>query len=231
MKLAIMQPYLFPYIGYYQLAYHVDKFIFFDDVNYIKKGFINKNAIQTINGRLNFTYPVNQVSQNRLINQHYFSDTNQKLLATLEQTYKKSPYFDNIMPLIYSVINHSDKNVSSLASKSIIDVFSYLDIEFIYDYSSNFNYDNFGDGENKILSLCKINNASSYINPIGGISLYHHEIFDKENINLKFIKSDNISYQQFNNKNKFEQNLSMIDLLMNHSKEKVVDLLKMYTLN
>ena len=69
MKLAIMQPYLFPYLGYFQLIAAVDKFVFYDDVNFIKNGWINRNRL-LISGKVNYiTIPLSGASSFLKINQ------------------------------------------------------------------------------------------------------------------------------------------------------------------
>lgn len=229
MILAVMQPYLFPYIGYYQLAYHCDMFIFYDDVNYIKGGYINRNNILTRNGKQLFTIPVNQASSFKKINELEFSNNIKKVLATIQQAYSKSPNFELIYPIIEKVLLSDDRNVAKITSNSIIEVFKYLELPFNYEYSSNIDYDRELDAKNKLFSFCKLYNAKKYVNTPGGKNLYNKDEFKKNNIELGFIETDNIIYTQFNN-DKFESNLSIIDLLMNLSKDKILSILNKYHL-
>jgi hypothetical protein len=214
MKLAVMQPYLFPYIGYYQLAFNSNLFVFFDDVNFFKKGYINRNNIITNTGKQLFTLPVKKASQNRKINEHYYSDDTIKILSSIKQSYSKSPYFNDVYPIIENVLNSEDRNVSILNATSILCVFQYLNIEFKNVFSSFLNYDRNVDGEGKIIDICNVLNASEYINAIGGKDLYHKDSFIKQGINLGFISACDITYKQFNNSSDFESNLSIIDILM-----------------
>ncbi|MCS6727082.1 WbqC family protein, partial [Proteus mirabilis] len=125
-----------------------------------------------------------------------------------------------------------NRNVSNIASKSIIEVFRYLDIDFKYNYSSKIHYNRNNDknAKDKLIELCKIYKCDYYINSIGGKKLYKKEEFLSNRIFLNFIKPKEVVYQQFNNKN-YEPNLSMIDILMNNSKNEVKKLLNEYILD
>lgn len=232
MILAVMQPYLFPYIGYYQLAYHSDIFIFYDDVNYIKGGYINRNRIQTRNGPQLFTIPIVKSSSFKKINELYFQEDIRKVLLSISQSYSKAPYFSSVYPVIEKILTDKNRNVSNIASKSIIEVFRYLDIDFKYNYSSKIHYNRNNDknAKDKLIELCKIYKCDYYINSIGGKKLYKKEEFLSNRISLNFIKPKEVVYQQFNNKN-YEPNLSMIDILMNNSKNEVKKLLNEYILD
>ena len=134
MTLAIMQPYIFPYIGYYQLAGAVDKFVFLDDVNYINKGWINRNNI-LINGQANlFTIPLKDASQNKLINEVEVSEGkwSEKLLRTIEMAYKKAPCFSDAFPVINEVLSSEERLIGNLAKKSVQSVSDYLQLPTTY---------------------------------------------------------------------------------------------------
>lgn len=228
MILAVMQPYLFPYIGYYQLAYHSDMFIFYDDVNYIKKGYINRNNIITKNGPYLFTLPIKGASQNKLIRELYFTEETNKILATIEMTYSKSKYFNNIYPIIEKIFNNKERQVSKITSQSIIKVFEYLGLTIDYKFSSKINYNRENNAQEKIYDLCKIHKADNYVNASGGIELYDKNEFKKRNIKLNFINSIPTPYSQINSK-EFIKNASMIDILMNCNKDEIINQLNNYT--
>ncbi len=104
MNIAVMQPYIFPYLGYYQLVHAVDTFVFFDDVNFIMKGWINRNRILQQNEPFKFTVPLIKASQNRLINAIEISDYNRwksDFLKSIEHSYKKAPEFSSIFPWLH----------------------------------------------------------------------------------------------------------------------------------
>lgn len=116
MKLAIMQPYFFPYIGYFQLIHAVDKFIILDDVNYINRGWINRNKI-IINGEAKwFTLSLDKASQNKLIKEINISSKDvfhEKLLKTLKIFYGKAPYFNQVYDLLNKLFKIENYNLSS----------------------------------------------------------------------------------------------------------------------
>ncbi|WP_318443298.1 WbqC family protein [Photobacterium leiognathi] len=228
MKLAVMQPYLFPYIGYYQLAYCSDMFVFYDDVTYIKNGYINRNSVLTKNGRQLFTLPVNNASSFTLIKDLDFSNNVKKILSSIQQAYSKAPYFSDVYPIVEKILKSENRNVAYMTSQSIIEVFKYLEVDFKYTYSSLVEYDNTQDAKNKLYQFCDIFNSNEYINTIGGKELYHKDDFIEQGINLGFISCCDIKYKQFNNNSDFESNLSMIDILMNENKKNIKEVLSRF---
>lgn len=227
MKLGIMQPYLFPYIGYFQLINAVDKFIIFDDVNYINKGWINRNRILLNGQEYMFTIPLNKASQNKLINEIDLSSDwkwKEKLLKTIETAYKKAPLFKLVYPLIERIITFEDRNLSIFISNSLEQICIYLDIKTqIISSSLQYNTTNL-KGQKKILEICHSEQATVYINPVGGLEIYQKEVFEKMHIKLMFLQSKPINYDQFNNE--FLPFLSIIDLMMFNGKDKISGYLK-----
>lgn len=234
MKIAIMQPYLFPYIGYWQLINAVDKFIIFDDVNYIRRGYINRNNI-LVNGKpYRFTIPVKMASQNKLIKEMKLDFDNmakQRFLQTIRYAYHKAPYYANVFFLIESIIMNPQDDLTQYIYKSLKDICSYLKINTEFYFSSQIQKDNGLRGEDKIIEICKKLQGDVYINPSGGRELYHQECFNKENISLFFLDAqlDKIVYNQ--NTDKFEKNLSIIDILFYNDREEIYEFLKKYKLN
>ena len=228
MKIAIMQPYLFPYIGYWQLINAVDKFIIFDDVNYINKGYINRNKILAGGKPYQFTLQLVGASQNKLINQIQVGKNSKKILKALEQSYKKSTYFNIVFPLIKEILNQNEKNLSKFIGYSLKKISNYLDIETSFIYSSEIEKNNHLRNQDKIINICQMLNATHYINPINGKRLYDKELFAKNNIKLNFINTKSISYQQFNYE--FTSFLSIIDVLMFNNKDYIKSLLNLFEL-
>lgn len=234
MKLAIMQPYFFPYIGYFQLVAAVNKFVIYDDVNFIKGGWINRNNV-LINKKSNlFTVPLNKASSNTLINEtkinlKFYNIWKVKFLRSLEQSYKKSPYFAEVYNLIENVLEINENDlISELAVNSIKNVSDYLQLDTeICKTSGNYN-NKTKSGQERVLDICGIEKASQYINPIGGIELYSKNTFKENGIVLNFIKSKPIIYSQFDND--FSPWLSIIDVLMFNSISQVNKMVKQYEL-
>jgi hypothetical protein len=220
MRLAIMQPYFFPYIGYFQLIKAVDKFIFYDDVNFIKNGWINRNRI-LINNRASYiTVQLKDASSFKPINCIEFTDNREKLKMSIEQAYKKAPHFDSAWPVINTCLDLKTKSISELAIYSVEQVSRYLNLDTHFETSSR-RYAKTKDLKKteRLKEICRINNASQYINPIGGTELYTKDDFVTFGINLCFIKSKKIEYMQ--NKAEFVPWLSIIDVMMFNSPEKV----------
>ncbi len=228
MKLAIMQPYLFPYIGYFHLIDAVDLFLIYDDVAYIKRGFVNKNSIASPSGSANFTVPVLGASQNKLFSELQFSKEVDKVLKTFEYSYSKAPYFENVFPIVYETLNFPDRSIASICKRGFEEIFSYLNIEKTFRKTSEIDYDRSVNARDRLISLCNIFGANKYINAPGGRKLYKKQDFAEAGIDLQFVDSLAVEYRQAG-KN-FIPNLSIIDVLMNCSPEEVKFLLVRYEL-
>lgn len=228
MKIAIMQPYFFPYLGYWQLLGAVDKFVIYDDVNYFRKGFINRNSI-LVNGRSSLiTLELKGASQNKKINNIEVGANSGKILKTIEYSYKKSVFFESIFPLILKIINNNEDNLAKYLSYSLDEISSYLELETKIYLSSKINKNNALKGEDKILAICESLGAKVYINSIGGTDLYKKENFFRKDIDLRFLKPEPLSYKQYSKS--FIPNLSIIDVLMFNSKEDIKLMLTKYFL-
>lgn len=233
MKLAIMQPYLFPYIGYFQLINAVDKFVIYDDVNFIKQGWINRNNILVQGKALLFTVPLENASSFAKINevqlhQKLYQNWKVKFIRTIEQSYKKAPFFNQVFPLIKQILESNTQYISVLATESIVDVCQYLGITTTIVKTSCIYNNSSLSGKERVIDICRIEEAKQYINPIGGIELYDKDYFLEKGIVLNFIKSKPVSYQQFNND--FAPWLSIIDILMFNSPSEILEMTDQYEL-
>jgi hypothetical protein len=229
MKLAVMQPYLFPYIGYFQLIYAADLFLIYDDVSYIKQGYINRNSLLSPNGATRFTVPVPGASSNKLISDLQFSMDVTKVLKTVKQSYSKAPYFETVFPLIREILEHENRSIASICMKSYQAIFSYLRLDKHFKKTSDVNYDRTDTARDRLIALCHQFEADCYINAPGGRSLYAKSDFAEHGIELKFIDSLPVEYDQGGGE--FVPNLSIIDVLMHCTPEKVVSLVTQYELN
>jgi len=229
MKLAIMQPYFFPYIGYFQLVNAVDKFVLYDDVSFINRGWINRNRI-TINGKANYiTVNLQGASQNRLINEIGIIDNKAKLKKTILLAYRKAPLFEQFWPIIEDVFNYQTETISELAAFSVIKTFEYVGLTTVFEFSSQ----NYADTINlrkdeRLIKICKRNNATEYINPIGGTELYTKNQFAQHGIKLHFLRTNPLQYRQFGHS--FIPNLSIIDVMMFNTIEQIHEMLDNFEL-
>jgi WbqC-like protein family len=230
-KLGIMQPYLFPYIGYFQLINAVDKFVVYNDVSFIKQGWINRNNI-LVNGRpFLFTIPVKNISSYSLIREvevSYDIEWRSKLLKTIQESYRKAPYFKNAFQIIENTFYTKEQYISRLATKSILEIAKYLEIETELQESSAIYQNNGLRSQARVIDICKKELTSQYINPIGGNKLYCKDVFKDHGLQLNFIKTCPLKYNQF--KSNFVGNLSIIDVLMFNSPSEVSMMLKEYEL-
>ena len=231
MKVGIMQPYFFPYIGYWQLINCVDKYVIYDDVNFIKSGWINRNRILINDNPRYINLPLVGSSPNKLINEISISDNKnllKKVLRSIEFSYKKAPYLRDSYELFESIILYDERNLAKWLENSIKSICKYLDINTEIIISSNINKNNQLKSVEKVLNICEVLGANEYINAIGGQSLYSKEEFMSQNINLYFLKTDEIIYEQFNGIK--IPNLSIIDVMMFNSKDDIKKMLDKYTL-
>ena len=231
MKIAVMQPYFFPYVGYFHLVNAVDKFIILDDVNYINRGWINRNRI-LVNGKQHlFTLPLKEVSQNKLINEIELlgdSKWQNNFIKTILFNYKRAPNFEPVYNLILDILKNENTNISKFVGNSIIKVSQYLHLNPEFAYSSDIIKSNNYKGQDKLIEICKLLGADNYINSFGGLKLYTKSDFEEYLVTLKFLKSNIIPYNQ--DQKAFVPNLSIIDVLMYNSPEELKQQLASYEL-
>lgn len=227
MKLGIMQPYFMPYIGYFQLMKAVDKYVVYDDVNYIKGGWANRNHI-LINGEKEmFTVTLQKASPNKLFNEIVIGDDFKKLMKTLQMNYSRAINFDQTMVLMERSISFPNKQLAVFIANSFREILSYLSVETEILMSSEIPKDNSLRGKDKIIQICEILGADTYYNAVGGKNLYDQEEFREHGITLNFVDSLPQVYSQLHTR-EFVSGLSMIDVLMNNTKDKVNSLLESY---
>lgn len=224
MRLGVMQPYFFPYLGYFQLINLVDHFVLYDDVTYIKGGFINRNRIINKFAVTSWTMCLNHSSSNKLINEiTYIKKTWIKLLKTLQQNYAKAPNFDIIYPMICDIAKSEVETISELNYVAIKTICDFLEIDTPIYLCSELAIPKLGRTE-RLIAICKGLNCDTYINAEGGKKLYSKEEFKRHNVNLYFIRMTPTPYKQYSDMP--HDYLSIIDVLMFNSKEKVQEYLE-----
>jgi len=215
MKLAIMQPYLFPWIGYFQLMNSVEKFVIYDDVSSSDRRWINRNKVLVNNQEHVFTIPLQQAGHRTLIKDLKLTAGGKwktKLLKTFEQSYAKSPHFETVFPLILKVIQLESEYIKDWHLKSFELINNYLGIKTVLVESSSA-YDNQElMGQDRVLDICIKDNVSHYINTIAGKNLYDENSFSEHKIKLSFLETETVKYKQYCNR--FFPFLSIIDVMM-----------------
>ncbi|GHV20468.1 hypothetical protein FACS189494_04270 [Spirochaetia bacterium] len=228
MKVGIMQPYFLPYLGYWQLIKAVDTYVVYDDVNYIVRGWINRNNL-LINGEKKlFTISLKEASRNKLINAIEIVDDFSSFTKMVQHNYVKAPYYKEAMELSQQIISYDRSSLSLFITNSIKVINNYLNIETKTILSSSLDKDNSLKGKDKIISICKLLNTTDYYNAIGGQELYDKEEFLTHGISLYFLKTNISPYKQFSND--FVSGLSILDVMMFNSKEDINKMLDNYEL-
>lgn len=231
-KTAIMQPYFMPYIGYWQLIKSVDEFIVYDNIQYTKKGWFNRNRILNGDSDRLFTIPLKKDSDYLTVAERYLSDDSPKeikrLLQIIQNTYRKAPQYAEVYPIIEGCFTCDKTNLFEYIYNSIKIICDYLEIDTKITISSTVDIDHSLKAEQKVMALCKATDTDVYINAIGGVELYDKAEFAASGLNLQFIKSKPIEYAQFGNA--FVPWLSIIDVLMFNDKATVQKMLEMYDL-
>lgn len=231
MTLAIMQPYFLPYIGYFSLMKAVDRFVVYDDVAFINRGWVNRNQI-LLNGKAHlFTIPLREASQNKKIRDIALDESTrwrEKLLRTVEQGYKKAPHFAPAYSLLAQVLQTPAGTIADLALAGLRAVNEYLGLRTEVVPTSTEYENSHLKAQERILDICRREGASRYVNPVGGMELYDKPTFAAAGIELFFIQSENVEYPQFGGD--FVPWLSILDVLMFNSPAQVHALLDRYAL-
>ena len=223
-----MQPYFMPYIGYWQLMAAVDTYVVYDDVNYIKGGWVARNNI-LLNGQKHmFTITLNGASPNKLFNEITIKDDFKKFSRLIESAYRKAPYHAEVSTLLEKIYNYENKSLGAFMMNSFQVVLDYLGIDTKLILSSTIAKDNSLRGKDKVKHICHLLGADTYYNAIGGQELYDKNDFKADGIDLYFVQTNLTPYVQLSNE--FAPGLSMIDVLMCNGKEGTKKLLNEYTL-
>jgi len=231
MKIGIMQPYFIPYLGYFQLMNAVDQFVIYDNIQYTKKGWINRNRL-LINGKDEYiTLQIKKDSDYLNVDQRSLADAfetdKNKLLRKIDQAYKKAPMYPEVMPILHEIMNFNEKNLFQFILNTIKVINRYLNIQTPIVISSQVDIDHQNlKAQDKVLAICKALSGTEYINPIGGVELYQRKDFLKEGLQLHFIKTRVVPYPQFNND--FIPFLSIIDVMFFNDKTMMSRLLLEY---
>ncbi len=231
MKLAVMQPYFLPYLGYFQLMSAADLFVVYDDVHFIKGGWINRNRI-LLSGRPHFiTVPLLGASPNRRIREIRLAPRRtwrEKMLKTIAQAYQSAPHFDKVFPLLRAVIEFPAEHLADFLFHSLVRLKEHLNLATQLVASS----DRYGNenlkAEERVLDICRQEKADIYVNAPGGRALYDDAAFSEHGVQLQFLESQPHEYLQ--GTKAFWPSLSIVDVLMFNSRAQIAALLACYAL-
>jgi WbqC-like protein len=232
MKLAIMQPYLFPYLGYFQLIHAADKFVFYDDVNFIKNGWINRNRLLLNGSPHYFTVPLSGASPFTAIDEIEFEPGERwkrKVRTTFEQAYTGAKHRDDGLRLLDSVLALSTTSIADLARGSVLLVMEHVGLQRdVVNTSRGYGNDAL-KGQDRILDICRREAATTYINLPGGRGLYDAGVFRTAGVDLRFVESQFPPYSQ--GAGAFVPGLSILDAVMHCPPAEIRGMLERYALN
>ena len=241
MKFGIMQAYLLPYIGYFQLIDYVDEFMIYEHVSFRKKSWITRNRIldKGSNTPININVPIIKQSSAKTIGETFINDTTNwrsKILNLIFYNYKKTPFFESIYPIIESIILTKSPTIHYYNSHAIKKISEVLDINTPIKTNNNSSIEdnlsylslqnNVEKKTQRIFEICMKEQADTYVNPIGGMELYDKMQFQENGIQLKFTQTLPFTYPQFNDE--FNPHLSIVDVLMHNGIEGTKVLLQNY---
>ena len=231
MRVSIMQPYFFPYLGYFQLISSSDVFIIYDNIKFTKKGWINRNRILVNGHDALFSLPLKKASDFLDVRERELSEAfdRAKLLSQFAGAYGKAPQFATAFREISAIVSHPATNLFDYIHNSVIRVCAYLGIRTKIVVSSTLPIEHQNNkAQDKVIALCKALNATEYLNPIGGAELYDRAAFRGAGLDLFFLKMGDVRYPQFNDA--FVPSLSIIDVMMFNSVERIYELLPQHAL-
>ena len=216
-----MQPYFFPYIGYFQLIGAVDLFIVYDNIKYTKKGWINRNRILEGGKDAVFSIPLRGDSDTLNVRDRALAaDFNRaKLLNKVRSAYARAPYFADVYPMIERSVHYENQNLFSFLHHALICTCRHLGLTTPIQVSSAIDIDHSLKSQEKVIALAKAVGAVTYVNAIGGVDLYDGQEFASRGLDLKFIRSKPLVYPQFGSS--FVPWLSIVDVLMFNPLERV----------
>lgn len=225
MNLAIMQPYLLPYIGYFQLIDAVDRFVVYDNIKYTKKGWINRNRMLKNGTDSVFTVPLQHGSDTLEVRERSIAkDFNKiKLLNQFLESYRRAPQFQSVWPMLQRIVLNEQPSLFHYLHEAIAQVCSLLGISTNIVISSTVDIDHNLKAQDKVLAICEKLGAKRYINAIGGQELYSTAPFQERGVELRFLQSHAIQYEQFGHP--FVPGLSIIDVMMFNRPDTIRDLL------
>lgn len=225
-RIAIMQPYFLPYIGYFQLMAAVDLFIVYDNIKYTKKGWINRNRILRDGADTLISLPLKAGADSLHVRERELAADFDpgKLLRQVAGAYRHAPGFAETLPLVERILGYPDRNLFGFLHHSMVETCRHLGIASQVEVSSTFAIDHGLKAQEKVLALCAAAGAETYVNAIGGTDLYSSSAFRARGVELRFLKPRPFEYHQFGGT--FVPWLSIIDVLMFNSKQATAEAIR-----
>lgn len=230
--IGVMQPYLFPYLGYFQLIATTDAFVLCDDLQYVKSSWINRNRVLCDGQPKLISFPLKKASHLGTIRERSLCDDFDKeaaaLLRRISHLYTRAPYRDDVLPLLKEILEYPDRNLAAFNENSIRRICRYLGITTPICCASELNLEPHLDMQERVIQTVEKMRGELYINPVGGMELYCPAAFRERGLQLRFLQMNDFSYPQF--KEPFVPALSIIDVMMFNSRQDVHDMLDRFSL-
>lgn len=209
-----MQPYLFPYLGYFQLLAAVDEFVVYDNIQYTKKGWINRNRFLQNGKDVMFSVPLAKDSDYLDVRDRRIADAYEpaSLLGRFAGAYAKAPHYAEVRPLLEDVFAQDERNLFAFLHHGLVRTAAHLGVTTTIRVSSTVAVDHGLSGQDKVLALCSALGATTYVNAIGGVELYSRSDFAARGVELRFLQPLPVEYEQLGQP--FVPWLSIIDVLM-----------------
>ena len=231
MKLGVMQPYFFPYLGYFQLIDAVDVFVFYTDVNFVKQSWMNRNSILGRDGKLLFSIPLSNGKSGVKIHDVQISQKREvwekKFMRTLEYSYRKAANYEVGYELVRECFSFQGASLAEFNVHSVVTLCQWMGINTKIVQSSEGYQNRERERVSRLIDICQKEGADCYVNSPGGRSLYTQEDFQQSDIKLRFLEPKLKEYPQSEQKS-FVEGISIIDLVMNIRAEEVKALLSGY---
>jgi hypothetical protein len=228
---AVMQPYLLPYVGYFQLVRLADEFVLHDDVQYIKGGWINRNRMLVNGASAWFTLSVRHADHALPICERQWHDAkreSQALLRRFDAAYRRAPHCAEVMPIIRAALAFPSDNVADSLAHCLGVVCHHLGLTTHVRSSRTLGLGPALAGQDRVLEICARLGATAYVNLPGGVDLYDPAAFGVRGLKLNFIQPALAPYPQLGAA--FVAGLSIVDVLMFNSRDRVREMLADYTL-
>ncbi len=226
--LSLMQPTYFPWLGYFNLIKQSDIFVLYDTVQLTKRSWQVRNKIKSNNKELYLTIPICKTDHrdDLLINQaeiSYNIDWVSKHLNSIKHSYLKTPYFNEIYPILENILLSKPQYLTDITISLILEFTKMLDINTEIILSNNIKYT--GKKDKALVSICKELKADNYLSVKGSMEyiLEGKNLFEINNINLLWHKYTHPVYKQINGD--FISHMGIIDALFNIGPEKVKNLI------
>ncbi|MDR0207812.1 MAG: WbqC family protein [Pseudomonas putida] len=232
MKLGVMQPYFFPYIGYFQLMNYVDEWVIFDEVQFIDKGWMNRNRVlhPDLSKQWQFiTVPLAKRGQfDRVMDINIVRDPSWRDAIMGKLTaYRKAPFYRETAAFVHDCLADAPESLNALLESTLRKTASYLNISTPISVQSRqaWALPEVTHAGQWAVEISKVKGANSYVNPIGGSGIFRQAEFDAAGVELKFLKPTLRSYVQYRGGD-FVEGLSIIDVLMWNDKAALEQMLK-----